>query len=465
VSDFYYVSRFEDLLNATAPVRAWWASRGFTSATVLLSTPDPDGLHALAEAVYADALEAGNPRLPLFVIVGEANEGLEPYKNIVGMYYPADVDSGCWWACASDALTFDVDGDTLADLPWTRVVGHTYGELAREVASTMEWLNGIRVEPSNRTLFTVGDRTASCTAVAEPLATLLEVKARFESEQVPTILLKDSDYSCYDFAGRLRDWCASVDAGVGGVFISGQVSNRSNWCYFPTWTQNPPFAMDSLRTKQRFILHGPGCGIGDTHRNNPEWYPSLLKAFMAADPEVSPSIVGACAHLVGGWSGMHTEWAKMYAEHLFKDAPVYQGQVFQAYRQMGIEEPSMKPYLRGVGVFGFPIPPHGLTCVGVKEERASVGPRLALTSSPNPFNPATTIRFDLPQERRVSLRIYDIAGRCVRTLVDEVWMVAGTHEAGWDGRNAQGRQSASGVYFAHLDAGPTAKVTKMILVK
>ncbi|MBM3321706.1 MAG: hypothetical protein FJY73_13670 [Candidatus Eisenbacteria bacterium] len=465
VRDFYYVSRFQDLLNASAPVRDWWASRGFTSTTVLLSTPDPDELHALAQAVYADAMEAGHPRLPMFVIVGEANEGLEPYKNIVGMYYPADVDSGCWWACASDAMTFDVDGDTLADLPWTRVVGFTYQEITREVSSTMEWLNGIRVEPSNRTLFTVGDRTASCTAVAEPLATLLEVKARFESEQVPTLLLKDSDYGCYNFGGRLRDWCASVDASVGGVFISGQVSNRSNWCYFPTWTQNPPFALDSLKTRQRFILHGPGCGIGDTHRNNPQWYPSLLKALMAADPAVYPSIVGACAHLVGGWCGMHTEWAKMYTEHLFKPSPVYQEQVFRAYRQMGIEERSMKPYLRGVGVFGFPIPPHGLTCVGVEEEKASVGPRIVLTCLPNPFNPATTIRFDLPEERRVSLRIYDLAGRCVATLVDGERRTAGTHEAGWDGRNEQGRQSASGVYFAHLDAGPDTRVTKIILLR
>lgn len=220
VYDLYFVSRFQDLLNAAAPLRDWWSAYGFSSTTVLLSTSDPDELHALAQSVHQDVVEQGYPRPPLFVIVGESNEGLEPEKNIVGMYSPADVDGGCWWSCASDAMTFDVDGDTLADFPWTRVVGYTYEEIDREASSALDWLNGDFVHPTNRTLFTAGNRTAGCTAVAEPLATLLEVKSLFESEGVPTVLLKDSDYGCYDDAGRLHDWCAQVDAGVGGVFLS-----------------------------------------------------------------------------------------------------------------------------------------------------------------------------------------------------------------------------------------------------
>lgn len=125
VYDYYYVSSNPDFLWYGISIRNWWNIRGFTSTTVQLSSSDPDELHALAQSVYQDAVEQGHPRMPMFVIVGEANEGLEPEKNIVGMYVPENVDGGCWWNCASDALTFDVDGDTLADLPWTRVVGYT----------------------------------------------------------------------------------------------------------------------------------------------------------------------------------------------------------------------------------------------------------------------------------------------------------------------------------------------------
>lgn len=465
VYDLYFVSTLPNLLSETAPVRSWWAGHDFTSTTVLLSSADPDELHDLAGAVYQDAVATGRSRMPMFVIVGEANEGLEPEKNIVGMYSPADVDSGCWWTCASDAMTFDVDGDTLADLPWTRVVGYTQEEIEHEVASTLEYLAGVHVQANNRTLFTVGDRTTGCSPVVEPLATLTTVRSLFESNGVPTTFLKDSDYGCYDYASRLHDWCQEVDAGVGGVFVSGRVSNRSNWCYFPTWTQNPPFALDSLHTQQRFLLHGPGCGIGDTHRNNPDWYASLLKAFLAADPAIRPSIVAGCAHLVGGWSEMHAEWASMYADHLFTNVSCYQHQVFNAYRQMGEEEPCMKPHLLGVGVFGFPVPPPGFSFVGVREGGEPRGNRASLRSVPNPFNPTTEIRYTLASNGSVDLRIYDVSGRIVRSLIESRVEAAGEHEVIWDGRSDGGRLVGSGVYFARLEAGGESRTSRMVIVR
>ncbi len=83
---------------------------------------------------------------------------------------------------------------------------------------------------------------------------------------------------------------------------------------------------------------------------------------------------------------------------------------------------------------------------------------------PNPFNPTTTIRFDLPQEQRVYLMIYDIMGREVVRLVDEV-RPAGYHEMRWSGRDVGGRQVASGIYFARLVTPQYSKVNKMLLLK
>jgi hypothetical protein len=83
---------------------------------------------------------------------------------------------------------------------------------------------------------------------------------------------------------------------------------------------------------------------------------------------------------------------------------------------------------------------------------------------PNPFNPMTTIRFDLPAAGNARLAIYDLAGRLVRVLV-EGERPAGSHEAVWDGRDASGRAVPSGSYLARLVAGGKVETVRMGLVR
>jgi hypothetical protein len=83
---------------------------------------------------------------------------------------------------------------------------------------------------------------------------------------------------------------------------------------------------------------------------------------------------------------------------------------------------------------------------------------------PNPFNPSTTLKFDLPQERKVHLAVYAVDGTKVRTLVDGV-RGPGSHEISWDGRDDSGRSVAAGTYFARIDAGDLKQIRKMGLVK
>jgi flagellar hook assembly protein FlgD len=83
---------------------------------------------------------------------------------------------------------------------------------------------------------------------------------------------------------------------------------------------------------------------------------------------------------------------------------------------------------------------------------------------PNPFNPSTTLRFDLPQAGMVELTIYDVTGRRVRTLVRET-LAAGRQEVVWQGRDDGGRQVASGVYLYKLKAGSYVETRRMTLVK
>jgi subtilisin-like proprotein convertase family protein len=83
---------------------------------------------------------------------------------------------------------------------------------------------------------------------------------------------------------------------------------------------------------------------------------------------------------------------------------------------------------------------------------------------PNPFNPMTSIKFDLPRSSHVKLAVYDLAGRMVKTLVDEV-KPAASHTEIWDGTDRSGRRVASGTYYYVLQTESFNATHKMMLVK
>ena len=83
---------------------------------------------------------------------------------------------------------------------------------------------------------------------------------------------------------------------------------------------------------------------------------------------------------------------------------------------------------------------------------------------PNPFNPTTDISFSLPSAANVSLRVYNLLGQEVATVVDGD-MGAGVHTVTWDGSNDGGEQVSSGIYFYRLVAGDDTATRKMMLLK
>jgi hypothetical protein len=123
--------------------------------------------------------------------------------------------------------------------------------------------------------------------------------------------------------------------------------------------------------------------------------------------------------------------------------------------------PTFRGNVHRNGVYGFPIPtssPPG-TVVAL---RPVLEPNV-----PNPFNPATRIRFEVPGTGAVSTRlaIYDAVGRHVVTLRDEA-MTPGPYEVVWQGQDEAGGRVSSGVYFARLEvAGQPALARKMVMVK
>jgi len=114
-----------------------------------------------------------------------------------------------------------------------------------------------------------------------------------------------------------------------------------------------------------------------------------------------------------------------------------------------------------------------VTSLTVEWETATTGAdgadlptRFALhQNTPNPFNPATRVRFDVPAPGgRVLLAVYDVSGRLVRTLVDGA-VGPGIRNAVWDGRDDRGARVASGVYFCRLLAAGREESVRIVLLK
>ena len=97
---------------------------------------------------------------------------------------------------------------------------------------------------------------------------------------------------------------------------------------------------------------------------------------------------------------------------------------------------------------------------GVIQQNSEIPDRFCLSQNyPNPFNPSTFIKFDIPKNSLVTLKLYDIVGREAATLIENE-MAAGSYKFEFNGTNI-----ASGVYFYKLSAGNFSNVKKMVLLK
>lgn len=101
---------------------------------------------------------------------------------------------------------------------------------------------------------------------------------------------------------------------------------------------------------------------------------------------------------------------------------------------------------------------------GLADEGAIVRTSRLVGNYPNPFNPVTTIRFELAKVQEVKLVVYDVIGREVTRLLNGPQQ-AGVHKVLWNGRDTRGNTVSTGVYFYRLTAGKYSKTMKMILMK
>jgi hypothetical protein len=85
-------------------------------------------------------------------------------------------------------------------------------------------------------------------------------------------------------------------------------------------------------------------------------------------------------------------------------------------------------------------------------------------NSPNPFNPTTSVRFDLNKQGKVRIDIYNVRGQLVKTLKNEI-MKAGSHSVEWSGKSENGENAASGIYFIRMKTSDYHQMKKALMLK
>lgn len=101
----------------------------------------------------------------------------------------------------------------------------------------------------------------------------------------------------------------------------------------------------------------------------------------------------------------------------------------------------------------------------IENSKQNLPIRFAVSQNfPNPFNPNTTIKFDLPQQEYIRMEIFNILGQRVRMLVGDMYP-AGSYQIWWDGKNDEGILLGSGIYILYFNAGDFVQKRRMVLLK
>ncbi|OGB68392.1 MAG: hypothetical protein A2Y94_04410 [Caldithrix sp. RBG_13_44_9] len=124
----------------------------------------------------------------------------------------------------------------------------------------------------------------------------------------------------------------------------------------------------------------------------------------------------------------------------------------------------VKEYVEQIDTLNFTSNGHILVGIENTKPASTIENFELLQNYPNPFNPETVISWQSAVGNRVQLKIFNLLGQEIRTLVDQ-WQEAGNHSVTWNGRNDAGQVIGSGIYFYKIVAGNEQRTKKMILMR
>jgi hypothetical protein len=170
---------------------------------------------------------------------------------------------------------------------------------------------------------------------------------------------------------------------------------------------------------------------------------------------------------MAGWSGLTVTPLIWYDTEREVDGPGhlsdYEG--FDSYGHWIMHSYDMYPP-RILSWYNWRVEVYGQPITSLNEpENAAIPADFELSGNyPNPFNSATTVRFGVPEAAQVTITVFDILGRKVRTVADREF-APGYHSIVWDGRDSRYREVSSGIYLFRMKSGDRVFHSRAVLLK
>ena len=205
---------------------------------------------------------------------------------------------------------------------------------------------------------------------------------------------------------------------------------------------------------------------------------------------VSPGFGGTCFEPIDGYKGDLSRSQFYVATRYFNEDASWPGGASTSksqmlpwaadqYRLWSIADPvSWKERVRNAAIYEYqhnrnPFVDHPEYVIAIYDSTNVTGvdpasaPQHAMLQAamPNPFAARTVLVYDLPRQGRVVLRVYDVSGRLVRSLVSGEVQEAGHHSIEWDGRDGAGAPTGAGLYFGRLETGGAADTRRLVRVR
>lgn len=403
--------------------------------------------------------------------------GGQPEKDIIPTYVlpdtlPRDRNTAYYTPYIfSDMPYADIDNDSIPDVVVTRWPANSAADVMRLAFKMQYYHNGYF--PDNQIYkigFLVGDIDHDGEGDG---AYAREVADSIEDVLPPgqdIVHLYESDYQIdadrnYAAANLWNNELPEL------LILISSFSNRS-WPgnFFDQTLESGAFHMSMI---EYFLNHTPlviagSCDGGDFARTeDPDFGTPIAEKFLLEEDKGAVAWLGPTA---GSWQNGNDAIVRYTIEEIFADPyrPMAESwlvaiqRVFNDYKnQQGVLRTAMAYTFLGNPLSRFC---HVLNIVDADEQTV---PRKTLSldqNTPNPFNPNTRISLTTTQTGQVSLKVYDVAGKLIRTLLNNN-LRAGNHVVNWNGCNNAGAAVASGVYFCRLVTDEGTRAKKMVILR
>jgi hypothetical protein len=336
----------------------------------------------------------------------------------------------------------------IPDYAVSRVPVRDEQEAANAASSARYWIENVE-DISTDILILWGDEEEHGRDPSEINAYVPGLIALYEDKGYMVHVMKDSDYGSYmDYEALLArhlDLAMYQNAGVCEIIAFGVLSERNRFPGYLWQKWRPPYWDHTFLDPvvRPYLLSAWGCDMSDIDRDfGGTW--TLAEYAMLVYPE-KPSAVAWGSHSRGNYGRLHLLFEEEYRFFRFRTSNTLE--CFHKARTSFMtkyQEPEAWDYARSLFHLGFPVPFPSLGYSTVPSEPAEVRlGRPTLVTYPNPFNPSVTVRYSLDQPSDVSIKVFDVRGRHVITLVENKTHEPDTWESQWLGVDSKGEPVAA----------------------